>query len=105
MLRPIDVTMTIQHAADAQRVGSGDPNSQRPELMQRAFADKLDEEVRRDQQRAGEVNEAEKNEVNPDRKGDGSGYRRNRRAPKKKALTKPDQKQAFGSESMYDIRI
>ena len=105
MLRPIDVTLTIKHAAEAVRGGSGDTHSGRPEVAQQMFADKLEKELREQEKQAREVTQAEKNEVTPDRKGDGSGYQRNRKRPDKKSLTKPEKHQGLGSESMYDIKV
>ena len=105
MLRPIDVTLTIQHAAEAVRAGSGDAHSGRPEVAQQIFADKLEKEIREQEKQAREVNQTEKNEVTPDRKGDGSGYQKNRKRPEKKSLTKPEKHQNMSGESMYDIRI
>ena len=105
MLRPIDVTLTIQHASEAIRAGAGDTHSGRPEVAQQMFAERLEKQIREQEKQAREVNQAEKNEVTPDRKGDGSGYQRNRKKPEKKPLTKPDKHQSLSSESMYDIRV
>ena len=107
MLRPIDVTLTIQHAADAQRANANNSQSARPEVMQKMFAEKLDEELRQKEKQAREVDGAEKNEIHRDRKGDGTGYTGNRKRPQKKPPTesKTGAKKDFTSESMYDIKV
>ena len=105
MLRPIDVTLTIQHAADAHRAGAGDTHAGRPEVAQQMFAERLEKQIREQEKQAREVNQAEKNEVTPDRKGDGSGYQPNRKKQERKLLTKPEKHQSLNSESMYDIRV
>ena len=105
MLRPIDVTLTIQHASDAHRAGAGDTHAGRPEVAQQMFADRLDKQIREQQKQAQEVDQSEKNELTPDRKGDGSGYRQNKKRPNKKPLTKPEKDQSLSRESMYDIRV
>ena len=105
MLRPIDVTLTIKHAAEAVRAGAGDTHAGRPEVAQQMFAERLEKQIREQEKQAREVSQAEKNEVTPDRKGDGSGYLPNRKKQDKKSLTKPDKRQNLGSESMYDIRV
>ena len=104
MLRPIDLTLTIQHASDAHRAGAGDTHAGRPEVAQQMFADRLDKQLREQEKKAEEVNQAEKNEVNPDKKGDGGGYQGNRKK-QKKPLTKPEKHQSLSGESMYDIRV
>ena len=105
MLRPIDVTLTIQHATEAVRAGSGDTHSGRPEVAQQMFAERLEKQIREQEEQAREVNETEKNEVTPDRKGDGSGYQSKRKRQDKKPLTKPEKRQSLSGESMYDIRV
>ena len=106
MLRPIDVTLSIQHATDAHRAGSGHSQSARPEVQHQMFSERLEKQARQQEQQAGEVNASEKNEVTPDRQGDGKGYYAHRRKQQKKSgLTKPEPKKGSMGESMYDIRI
>ena len=107
MLRPIDVTLTIQHAADAQRANANNSQSARPEVMQKIFAEKLEEELRQQQRQATEVDRSEKSEVHRDRKGDGTGYQGNRKRPAKKATgnSRPGSLNDYGKESMYDIKV
>ena len=107
MLRPIDVTLTIQHAPDAQRANPNNSQSARPEVMQKMFAEKLEEELRQQEKQAREVDRSEKNEVHRDRKGDGTGYQGNRRRPQKKAPANanPGRLNDLGRESMYDIKV
>ena len=105
MLRPIDVTLTIQHASEAHRAGAGDTHSGRPEVAQQMFAERLEKQIREQEKQAREVNQSEKSEVTPDRKGDGSGYKRSSKKQDKKPLTKPDKSQSQSGESMYDIRV
>ena len=105
MLRPIDVTLTIQHAAEAVRAGTGDTHAGRPEVAQQMFAERLEKQIRDQEKQAREVNQSERNEVNPEKKGNGSGYHANRRKQVKKTLTKPEKHQSLSGESMYDIRV
>jgi len=104
MIRPLDIGITIQHAADAQRAA---PNSLgRPEVAQQQFADQIDKQVQRQQQQVIKGEQTEKGDVNPDRKGDGSGYQRRKPPNKKSKLAMEAAKNAKPSgESMYDIRI
>ena len=103
MLRPIDMAITVQYAADAARA-STNQTAARPEVAQQQFTERLEKQVKMQEKQVQNANEAEKNEVNPDRKGHGGGYQ-----PRKKpGQKKPEAKQSkpkFHSESMYDIKI
>lgn len=107
MLRPVDMALTIQHANETMR--PGDAHSGRPEVAQKAFADRLEKEIREQEKQTRQVGQSEKNEVNPDRKGDGTGYyRQGGRRPAKKTGAKPaapEKMREFEGESMYDIRV
>ena len=105
MLRPVDVTLTIQHASEALRANSGDAHSGRPEVAQKMFAERLEKEIREREKQAREVGQTEKNEVNPDRKGDGTGYYKQAKKQSKKPLTKHEKSREFSGESMFDIRV
>ena len=105
MLRPVDVTLTIQHASDALRASSGDANAGRPEVAQKMFAERLEKELREREKQANEVGRSEKGEVNPDRRGDGTGYFKNGKTKSRKPLTKQDKVREFSGESMFDIRV
>ena len=106
MLRPIDMTLTIQHAADAHRAGTSDSGSARPEVASQMFADRLEKQARLQEQQVQNTNAAEKNDVNPDRQGHGKGYQPNR----KKNAKRPEKGKFAGDrdtirESMFDIKV
>jgi len=103
MLRPIDLTMTIQHAADAQRVNT---NTQgRPEVVAQQFADRMEKQSKLESSQVIKSNESEKSDVNPDREGHGGGYQpRKKRAPEKKSEASKS-KASNVTESLYDFKI
>lgn len=103
MLRPIDMTMTIQGAAEAQRAGAQGQAAARPEVASQMFADRLEKQVKMQEQQVAQANQSEKSDVNPDREGQGGGYQSKRKA--KKTEEKPKAKSKFAGESMYDIRV
>ncbi|MCL1846177.1 MAG: hypothetical protein FWF77_09770 [Defluviitaleaceae bacterium] len=106
MLRPVDLTLTIQNAADAQRAGFQGTQAGRPEVASQMFADRLHKEVRQQEQQVGQTSLAEKADVNPDRQGDGKGYQPNRKPPNKKTeQSKVRPTKMNVGESMYDIKI
>jgi len=72
MLRPIDLTITIQNSADAQRANAGN-NQGRPEIAAQQFTDRMEKQTKLQEQQVIKSNESEKNDVNPDRKGHGGG--------------------------------
>ena len=103
MLRPVDMNLSIQHAADAARASTNQAAA-RPEVAQQQFTDRLEKQVKMQEKQVQNANEAEKNDVNPDRKGFGGGYQPNKKKQgQKKTEAKPAKK--FHGESMYDIRI
>jgi len=104
MLRPIDMTLTIQHAADANRAGRGDANAARPEVASQMFADRMEKQLKMQEKQVNQANESEKQDVNPDRNGHGGGYQSNRKPRQKKASSTGVKSKPTG-ESMYDIRI
>ncbi|MCL2216057.1 MAG: hypothetical protein FWB91_03445 [Defluviitaleaceae bacterium] len=104
MLRPIDMTLTIQHAADAHRAGSGDANAARPEVAGQMFADRLEKQAKLLEKQVNQTDQSEKKDVNPERQGHGGGYQPNRKPKQKKASAPANQNKPIG-ESMYDIRV
>ncbi|MCL2386293.1 MAG: hypothetical protein FWC89_01970 [Defluviitaleaceae bacterium] len=104
MLRPIDMTLTIQGSAEANRAGQQGALAGRPEVSSQMFADRLEKQVKQQQEQVVQGNKAEKNDVNPDRQGHGGGYQ-----PQRKK--KPDDKAKAGvkskptGESLYDIKV
>ncbi|MCL2840399.1 MAG: hypothetical protein FWE05_06460 [Defluviitaleaceae bacterium] len=104
MLRPIDMTLTIQHAADAHRAGAGDANAARPEVASQMFADRLEKQAKMQEKQVNQKDEASKGDINPDRNGHGGGYNPNRKPRKRKPSITADQAKPTG-ESMYDIMI
>jgi len=104
MLRPIDMTISIQHAQEAHRAGTNDSGSARPEVASQMFADRLEKQTRMAEQQVQNSNQTEKNDLNPDRQGYGGGYTANRKR------TKPKKGKFVGDkseikESMFDMKI
>jgi len=104
MLRPIDLTLTIQNAANAQRAGIQGTQAGRPEVASQMFADRLEKQVRQQEQQVAHPAQIDKPDVNPDGKGHGGKYQPNRKN-EKKSDTKPKATKVNAGESMYDIRI
>ena len=104
MLRPIDMTLTIQHASDAHRAGTGDANAARPEVASQMFADRMEKQAKMQEKQVNQTNESQKNDVQPDRQGHGGGYQPNRKPKKKATTTGAAAKKPIG-ESLYDIRV
>jgi hypothetical protein len=105
MLRPIDMTLTIQGAADAQRAGAQGAQAARPEVASQMFADRLEKQVQQQQQQVMQSNVAEKADVQPDRQGHGGGYQPNRKPAQKKAEPAKAKTSKPMGESLYDIKI
>jgi hypothetical protein len=105
MIRPIDISLNIQHAADAVRAGTAESQS-RPEVAAQQYADRLEKQARLQEQQVHRKEASEKGNVNPDRKGHGGGYEPKRKPAVKKGTDKG--KAPLGKptgESMLDIRI
>lgn len=102
MLRPIDMTLTIQGSAEAVRAGA---QAARPEVAAAMFADRLEKQVRMQEQQVTQVSQADKNDINPDKEGHGGGYQPQRKTSQKKS----EKPKAGGNkptgESLYDIRV
>ncbi|MCL2048948.1 MAG: hypothetical protein FWG87_09490 [Defluviitaleaceae bacterium] len=101
MLRPIDVTITIQNSGDAGRVGQ--TNAARPEIAAQMFADRLEKQVKQQEQQVAKTQNADNPDVDPDRQGHGGGYKPKHKRTKPEEKPKPKPK-ATG-ESLYDIMI
>ena len=105
MLRPIDMSITVQHAADAQRATS-EGQGARPEIAHQQFADRLEKQARLQEQQVIKSNQSEKNDVNPDRQGFGGGYQPRRKTKKQQEKEKASKSQSNRvTESLYDIKI
>ncbi|MCL2225585.1 MAG: hypothetical protein FWB96_11525 [Defluviitaleaceae bacterium] len=104
MLRPIDMTLTIQNSAEAHRAGAAGTEALRPEVASQMFADRLEKQARMQEQTVNKSAESEKGDVNPDRDGSGKGYNSNRKSSKKPG-EKPKAKKLKLTESLYDIKI
>lgn len=105
MVRPIDISLNIIHAADMSRIGANEQQG-RPEIAAQQFAERMEKHARQQQEQVQRQENAERPTVNPDGRGHG-GYEAQRKpVMKKKADEKkkaPMQKRQ--GESMYDIRI
>ena len=101
MLRPIDMAITVQHAADAARAGTNQAQG-RPEVAQQQFTDRLEKQVKMQEKQVQSTNESENSNVNPDRQGHGGGYQPNKKKGQKKQETT---RRNLPKESMYDIRV
>ena len=97
MLRPIDLALNIGHAQE-MRQGAESQNS-RPELAMQQFADRLEKQIKAQQEQVQRQDATQKPTVSKDREGHGRGYKpkqRKKEEPKKKAVLK---------ESMFDILV
>ena len=104
MIRPIDLSINIQHAADAARVGTNQ-NQGRPEVAAQQFADRLEKQTRQQQEQVQRQEPTDRANVNPDGKGHG-GYANQKKPMKKKPENKkPAEKMRTTGESMFDIRV
>ena len=104
MLRPIDVTMTIQGSAEAQRAGLQGSQAGRPEVASQMFADRLHKQVREQEQQVSQTEQTEQSNVNPDGRGHGGGYQ-SKRKDKKTGTGKDSKSPKPTGESLYDIKI
>lgn len=104
MLRGIDLTMTIQGSAEAQRAGAQGANAARPEVASAMFAERLEKQTRMQEQQVAQTNQSEKSDVQPDREGHGGGYQPKRKPAQKKPEEKAKRPKPTG-ESLYDIRV
>jgi hypothetical protein len=103
MLRPIDMTLTIQGSASVEASRAAAAQATRPEVAAQMFADRLEKQMRQQEQQVMKSAEAEKADVNPDRQGHGGGYKPKHKRDKEEEKPKPKAKPA--GESLYDIRV
>ena len=106
MLRPIDMNLTIKHAADANRV-QGEGAFARPEHAQQMFSERLQREARQNEQQINQTHQAENNNINPDGRGNAGGYNRKRKPAtpaKEDEKSKPKQAPRVGG-SLFDISV
>jgi len=103
MLRPIDMTLTIQGTSEAVRAGAQGLQAARPEVASQMFADRLEKQVRQQEQQVLRSPEAEDVDVNTDRQGQGGGYKPKQQRSKTEEKPKPKAKST--GESLYDITI
>ena len=100
-LRPIDMTITVQHASEVSRPHTGDQT--RPEIAQQQFADKLNRETQLQDQQVLQTNKAEEAKVDPDGRGSGGGHRGSgKKKDDKKKSQKPVSTTGGG---MFDVSI
>ena len=105
-VRPIDINLNIQHASEMARAGSNENLNARPESAAQMFADRMENQRRRQGQQVADSGQSEKSDVQPDRRGYGGGYTPTRKPKKTGNKAQPvSQQGAGGNESMYDIRI
>ncbi|MCL2577422.1 MAG: hypothetical protein FWE27_05150 [Defluviitaleaceae bacterium] len=105
MLRPIDMTLTIQGTSEAVRAGAQGLQAARPEVASQMFADRLEKQVRMQEQQVNKTPETEKNDVNPDKEGHGGGYRPKRKPVQKKPEKPKMENPKPSGESLYDIKV
>jgi hypothetical protein len=105
MLRPIDMTLTIQGSAEAHRAGAQGAQAARPEVASQMFADRLEKQVKMQEQQVIQSNQSEKSDVQPDRQGHGGGYQPNRKNKRAEKAAAEKAKKKLTSESLYDIKI
>jgi hypothetical protein len=103
MMRPIDLTLTIQNSSEVVRAGAQGLQAARPEVASQMFADRLEKQVQQQQQQVNKSPESEKGDINPDRDAHGGGYQ-SKRKPSQKKSEKPKTTKPSG-ESLYDIRV
>jgi len=102
IVRPIDMTITIQNAADANRAGSNE--HARPETVQQQFAERLQKEFQLNDQHVMQTNKTEENRVDRDGRGNGGGGPGGKRGGKDKKDARAP-RQITGGGSMLDISV
>ncbi|MCL2605033.1 MAG: hypothetical protein FWD90_11200 [Defluviitaleaceae bacterium] len=103
MIRPIDINLNIQHAPDVARM-SATENQGRPEIAAQQHADRLEKQIRHQQEQVQRHDAAERPNVNPDHKGHGGGYNPKRKPMQKKEEEKKKTPPKTGG-NLLDIRI
>ena len=98
MIRPVDMTLTIQHAQDANRAGV---SQGRPEVASQMFADRLERQVKAEETSVTQARQSEKGDINPEGRGDGRGYTPRKHRKKIPVVGTPVE----GSESLFDVKV
>jgi len=106
MIRAVEINMNIQNTPEMARM-LNNANQARPDITAQQFTDRLDKQTKLQQEQVQKTEEATKNDVNPDRRGDGGGYQGNKKKPPaKKTLAKPAKPANRGDgESMFNILV
>jgi hypothetical protein len=106
MIRPIDINLNIQHAAEVVRVGTAESQG-RPEIAAQHYADRLEKQARQQQEQVQRKDAADKNSVNPDGKGYGGFNQKRKPGPVKNRDGDKNKKPQPGAEgeSRYNILI
>ena len=103
-LRPIDMTITIQNASEANRVQQSNDNT-RPEIAQQQFADRLNKEVQLSDQQVAQTPKSEHARVDRDGRGNTGGKDSGqKKKPADKKTGKPPAARSSGG-SMFDISV
>ncbi|MCL2498740.1 MAG: hypothetical protein FWE90_00210 [Defluviitaleaceae bacterium] len=103
MVRPIDINLNIQHASDMARMGATE-NQGRPEVAAQQYADRMEKQVRQQQEQVHRHDPSDRANVNPDGKGHGGGYNPKRKIMQKKEEEKKKTPKKMG-DNLLDIRI
>jgi len=101
------MSITIQHAADAGRFARGNEIASKPEIAHQMFTDRMEKELRQQGEQVNKANEAEQNQLNPERQGHGGGYQRkgkNKKNEKDEKKPPPKTISRF-SEGLLDVKI
>ena len=100
MLRPIDMTITVQRTPELNRSQTGE--NARPEVAFQQIAEKVNRDTQQQDRQVSQTNKSEGERVDPDGRGSGGGGARG----KKKGQEKKDKKTASSNGgSMFDVSI
>jgi hypothetical protein len=97
--------MTIQGSAEAHRAGQQGALQGRPEVAGQMFADRLEKQVKQQMEQVQTTEQADKQDVNPDRRGHGGGYNPQRKGKKPESKQKPLGKPSNTGESLFDMKV
>jgi len=100
---PIDVSITVQRTADMARTQTGE--HVRNEAAQQQFAESLHREVHEQDQRIINTNRSERNDVNPDARGQGGYAKRKAKAPAKAAGSQAAKPKPASDGAMFDVSV
>ncbi len=99
-IRPIDMQVMVQKSAEVSRLNHNESN--RPEIAQQQFLDKLHKELTQKDQQVTETNKSEHQNVDKDGRGPGAHHQKSKKEQEKQSQ-KETQKE--NSTSMFDVRI